>query len=238
MIDDKARRTLRQTAKRGGAVSAGAIVVLLAGGSFALGSSGVDEAATAAPGLTGAAGSAGSAVSGVLPQPAPQASPGVGGLVDTVTDTVGDVGDTVDGLVNGEPTPEPTETITVPPKPGPGTKPPGVKPKPKPKPVTGAHTRAVAPTHVRVAHNARPGAAAGFRDRSGLDSVGSFGEQRANASVTPRLAPGSFDGLIAAPDLGSRGVPGVLVVIATAGVAALGASHLGIWYNRRSLSTS
>jgi hypothetical protein len=236
MADETTRRTLRQTAKRGGAVSAGAIVVLLAGGSFALAGNG-EQAASPATGLTGAVGST---AGGVLPQPAPQASPGVGGLVGTVTGTIDDVGSTVGGLVNGEPSPEPTVIVTVPPNPGPGSKPPGpvTNPKPKPKPVMqGHHPRhAKQAHHVRVVRNGRATAADRFLDGAG--SVGSFGEQRANASVTPRLAPGTFDGLTAAPDLGSRGVPGVLVVLATAGVAALGASHLGIWYNRRAISTT
>jgi hypothetical protein len=235
MLDETARRTLRQAAKRGGAVSAGAIVALLAGGSLAVGASSGDGTTPANGRLANGVGSLGSTATGLVPNPAPQAKPQKpgGGLVGTVTGTVTDTLDTtidtVTGLVGDPaPNPDPTDDPTTQPQPGPGSKPPVTKPvqgagKTKPTPVQ----------HVRVAHNARAGSAASHR-AAGLDAIGNFGEQRTNATVTPRLAPGTFDGLLPAHDLGGRGVPGVLVIIATAGVAALGASHLGIWYNRRS----
>jgi hypothetical protein len=234
-----AKQAAKRAAKRGGAVSAGAIVALLAGGSFAVAGSGGAERDSSA----GLASTVESTTSALLPKPLPQAQPqkspgGLGGIVGTVTDTVDSTLDTVGEIVT-EPAPEPTDdpTTAPPTKPGPGVKPPGVVDKPTKKPVKPAAHTVKPAQRVHVTRNARPGSAADLR--AGVaDTAGSFGEQQTNASVTPRLAPGTFDGLVPAPDLGSRGVPGVLIIIATAGLAALGATHLGVWYNRRVVSAS
>src|SRR3954468_16856527 len=92
MLDESARRTLRRTAKRGGVVSAGAIVAVLAGGRLAVGV-GSPTSTTNAP--TGGSDSLGSTIGGLVPKPVPQPSPGNGldGVVDTVSGTVTDTVD-------------------------------------------------------------------------------------------------------------------------------------------------
>jgi hypothetical protein len=247
MFDDNARRSLRQAAKRGGAVSAGAFVVMLAGGSFAVaGSSG----GGAAGGLSGTTSDLSSALntptalpSGKLPIPKPQPAP-LPGPVNKVVTTVTGTADTVTSTVT-------TTVRDLTSKPGPG---PAPEPAPEPgptdngtggtggtgthQPPAGTHTGTTTGQHA-AGHVVRP-SSVGQQARSARlradalpDNAGNFAEQRTNASVTPGLAPRSADSIFPAADLGGRGVPGVLVVIATAGVAALGASHLGIWHNRR-----
>jgi hypothetical protein len=251
------RPALARTAKRGGAVSAGALVVLLAGGSFALAEGG----GTALPGTTSATQAVGGALDTTLsvptpePAPAPQAAGGaLSGVTDpvssTVSGTVGTVTSTVTDTVSGL-TEQPAPPPQTPPGAGSGSgsgagSGSGTDEPPAASGGSGAHQPAGKPVHSaqqpaqpvqRVRPNMpRDNGGVAARHRAGFaDAVASTDQgQPAIVHVTPRLTPRGLDRrIIAIPGLDGRGVPGVLVVIATVGVAALGASHLGAWYNRR-----
>jgi hypothetical protein len=258
MFDDQARRSLRQTAKRGGAVSAGALVVMVAGGSFALAGSGSGATgglASPTAKLTSPAHTPTALPTGALPVPQPQTAPvpaPVKKVVTTATGTAGTLTTTVKKIV---------QTLTTKPNPVPVPNPgPNPGPAPDPGPVdnggggggglgggnqshqppkvthtgtTAGHPAGQATHRSSVTHQA---ASVQLRIGGLADNAGNFAEQRTNASVTPGLAPRATDSIFPAAGLGGSGVPGVLIVIATAGVAALGASHLGIWYNRRVVS--
>jgi hypothetical protein len=218
MADDVSRSALRQVVQRGGAVSAGALVVMLASGSFALASGARDAVSDPATSL----GTPTTVPVGGLkvPQPVPLPAP-VNGVVKAVTKTA--------TSLTGQDSKPPTGGRP-PTTPAPGGS------NPKPTKTGGKVHEAARPTqHVTtVSNTANRGTAAQLRAEAMLGSVGNFAGQQTNASITPQLAPRSLSSLLPSADyLGNHGVPGALVVIATAGLAAVGASHLGIWYNRR-----
>jgi hypothetical protein len=266
-----ARGTVRRTLQRSSAVSAGALLVALAGGGLSL--AGAVPGSDSGGGLVSTVGSAtsgnGVTVPGTsttlptptLPDPVAQALPLPTGTqspaptpttksgpiqqvvktVDkTVHKTVHTTVSTVKALGNGSGTSGSGGGTTTTPNPPTAGRPTGSGSTTKTLHAGG--TTVAAPLGGRLGHTV-PAATSGARtvDALGSDAAGSVAPaqtnlqaagQRAAALGRPQLAPTPSLSIPPVVGLGSHTLPGAIVAVAFAALAALVASHIGVWQNR------
>jgi hypothetical protein len=235
--------SVRRSLCRGGAVSGAALFFALAAGSISLASAPQTPAdgGLIPPATTPVSGTVDTA-SGLLPTPdptpAPEAGP-IGGVVKTVTNTVNSTvktaTDTVDGVLNPTPPPNGGGTPSGGHRHGGAGSPGGSTGSTGGGSVTHHHkttTTLSVPVTPRLPREAIGATAFGPAGQGSLGGTTVTNPGDVTAAATPQLRPQPSNHLPSLGDLGEHSLPASIIVIAVTAVAAIAASHIGVWQNR------